>query len=194
MANKPKSAAYFVEEAFNRLGKDAASLHIMGGKFEDTCLSTFCDAWDKVSDGWFEWVMVEEVHQFEVKKEGKLGTAVPTTPFYLERLRLFGPKGDLELRRDGETFHWHFMGDVANQWLDLTTFEVKTHPAFVLPEVEERYYQWRKTDERVGGAWLAQVGSDDKNKKGMYLKQRHYLENGRIAFVRYVGFEEVGNG
>lgn len=191
MSNKPKNAADFVEAAFNRLGQDSPVLHLMGGKFAAIDLTSFCDTWNGVPDGWCEWAMVEEVHQFDVKKVGKLRTAVPANPFYLERLRLFGPKGDLQLRRDGETFYWHFIGDGTNQWPNLATFGSQPCSTSALLEVEERYYQWRKTDGRVNSLWLNHIGLADE---GVYLKQKHYLENGRIVFVRYIGFEEVKNG
>lgn len=200
MDNKnPNLAIVEITKAFQTIA-DAREvsqddLLIWGGHFAPEQLSDFVQAWD--GSPHFLWAMVEEVSTFYVKKANTPGGAIPQPEYLLLRLRIFGPDGDLDIRRDGNRFYWHFIGDANAQWqiLDDEAFALSSFwadapdPPAVLREVEKRYYQWKRDmlEQRVKLDWVPQ---NEPNKTFNYLKQRHYLDNGRIAFVRYVDFKE----
>ena len=176
-----------------------ADLSIWGGHFTPKQLPDFVQTWDGLPH--FRWAMVEEVSNFTVKKAKTPRSAVPQPDYLLLRLRIFGPAGDLDIRRDGDHFYWHFIGDANAQWqikngdafAQSNFWEDALNPPALLREVEQRYFQWLRDmpEQRVKSDW---VPENEPNKTFNYLQQRHYLDNGRLAFVRYVDFEEDNNG
>ncbi|MCI0396951.1 MAG: hypothetical protein L0322_18700 [Chloroflexi bacterium] len=196
-------AADFVGQAFARAGQarvvGTEELHIWGGQFSENSALAFLDAWQDALGRQMTWRMVEEVSDFYVQQVGPGDSTLPCEPFQLERLRLFGEDGDLEIRRDMADFHWRFIGEAAKTWpaLDGETFPYQdfwktpwpSPPVF--REVEQSYYQWRLQDDRVTNTWSHGTGLPVE---GVVLRQKHYLDNGRVAFVRYVGFMEEKHG
>lgn len=79
---------------------------VWGGRFEATTERTgaFLAEWKAFDMPWriCEWV---SDFRFEYQPE-----TAPSDLEYLERTRLFGPGGDLELRRDGDEMLWRFIG------------------------------------------------------------------------------------
>jgi hypothetical protein len=176
-------------------------LVIWGGEFSDGQLDAFLDAWGELLVNPMFWHMYEYVSNFLVKRVSSLEAARPTSGFDLERVRFFGPSGDLDLRRDGQRFLWRFIGERDSSWPDLSpSFEVRDFWAESPPDppvfrqVAHRYYQWRAGDERVNQDWWRETGFSSG--RDIYLTQDHYLHSGRIAFVRYTDLtdEEVNRG
>ena len=87
-------------------------LAIWGGSFEASKLQEFLDAWGlekrKMPYRVWEWAsaMVFEKDTLPDQTEDPMKALE-----WLERGRAFGPDGDLSLRRDGERFFWHFVGE-----------------------------------------------------------------------------------
>ena len=198
--NKSNLAIKTIEKAFQQIAdtRDVGKndLLIWGGHFSQDQLPLFLQAWDNTPH--CAWAMVEEVSRFYVKRVATPANALPQPAYLLQRMRLFGLTGDLDIRRDGDTIYWHFIGETGGDWkgVDLDGFSVAdfwqeaTEPPTLLREVEQRYFQWLRDmpEQRVTSHWVPQ---DEPNKTFNYLRQLHYLDNGRIAFVRYVDFEEV---
>lgn len=206
MSDDPQTAQEFIEKAFTdaeaTLEKeyDADSLFIWGGQFseydedeEKNLLEQFLTTWQGDNSPSFTWAMVEEVDCFYVEPASVIKLA--GRPDQLERVRLFGPDGDLSIRRDAKQFYWHFISESHAQ----VPVEAAFHPESFWQETanqkctfarhERRYYQWRRDEreQRVTHKWA----SDDALQDKQYLRQVQYLENGRVAFVRYVDFEET---
>ena len=82
---------------------------IWGGIFEAEDPTDFLKTWElgKRDMPWriWEWVSATSIDHVDKGKE-----ELPDNPKLLERARLFGPDGDLSLRRDGNRFLWHFVG------------------------------------------------------------------------------------
>lgn len=176
----------------------SSDLVIWGGNFPDKQLPAFLDAWEDLLIEKLPWRMYEYVSYFTVQEASANDLARPISWFDLERARLFGQLGDLDLRRDESTFRWRFIGAKNGIWPELSpTFKVRdfwTKPSSnpsVFREVKHSYYQWRGTREqqRVGKKWLSDANLANQN---VYLEQRHYLLNGQVAFVRYVRFTTEG--
>ena len=200
MNNNIQEATQFIQQAFQRAkpteggmkGKD--DLVIWGGEFQAGGLGRFLMAWDKTLDK-LTWRMVELVSSFDVKRQSNdlFGNEDD-----VERLRLFGESGDLDIRRDGNQHYWRFIGEGTDRWPDLGAYLAKDgdffadYPQQLFHVITECYYQWRGGDARVGldlSPYFPQYGHG-RQAPGVYLKQEHYLVDGRIAFVRYLGFEE----
>lgn len=197
------SATAIVATVFEEVAASSAlvgreQLTIWGGHFNAEQVDSFLNAWGPVLEGAMPWRMIEEVSRFELAHAGR-DVAWPQEWFAVERLRLFGPAGDLELRRDGARFHWRFIGEANGPdgpWPALpAVFAI--HDFWAEPDqarqrfrpVTRRYYQWRgdEREQRVDSRrWLAAAGLADRD---VYLVQIQYLDSGRIAFVRYTGFE-----
>jgi hypothetical protein len=192
----------FVNKAFRLAGNaheiGANELIIWGGDFEADLLPVFLEAWDNAPH--FSWAMIEEVSRFHVEETTTPGQILPEQPYLVERLRCFGPTGDLDIRRDGDRCYWHFIGETNAGWdaLDLAQFNMgdfwqDAGPLLKFREISQSYFQWLrgKPEQRVKHDWVAK---DVPEKRFNYLQQKQYLDNGRIAFVRYLDFtEEAAN-
>jgi len=80
-----------------------ATLSVWGGRcFEDNLLE-FLREWEKTAQMPYRiWEYASDI----VFEENTL----PDDPVLLQRGRLFGKDGDLEVRRDGTSFAWRFIG------------------------------------------------------------------------------------
>lgn len=190
-----KNAQEYIRETFKRVGKHdndkvvgKDDLTIWGGNFEADQLDAFLQQWSG-----FTWCFLESVSAFAVQKAPHTYGDVE----HVERLRLFDKAGDLDIRRDGNRFYWRFIGIGGRQPLNPPFAKVDdfwaSYPSQQFLRIDRRYYQWRKGDERVG----LDLSKYFPNLKGgaadpaIYLKQIHYLDQGNIAFVRYVDLVEV---
>ncbi len=132
----------------------------------------------------------------DIKFEDK-AAPLPGEARWLERGRLFGPGGDLALRRDGMRFGWHFVGpkgvtapavgQVEDFWTTAEAaalFHQDETSALLWGERKKDFELW--FDDRVAGAKLkypvAQLGH-------LQVKYRTYSRAGRIEFVWWLGLE-----
>jgi hypothetical protein len=196
---KEKLTRDYVQEAYQRIQKATFvgenDLLIFGGAFPADELKRFLTKWEDFSI--FQWAMVEEVSQFYVKQVTKPTACLPTPPYVLQQLHLFGRQGHLRLRRDQETILWHFIGDKVEGWPAKLADEFELadywkHPeATKMRQVEQAYYSWRREFEpRISSDWWPH---DMDAAQFTYLVEKEYLDNGRVAFVRYVTFQEKKN-
>lgn len=170
----------------------AEDLVVLGGVFNDKQGPAFLNVWGDLLVTLLPWRMYEYTGRFCVQKADTRNIALPDSWFFLERARFFGLQGDLDLRRDIGQFRWRFIGEKTAGWPNIPDifplfdfWKVSTPPTPVFYEIAQNYYQWRLQDQRVTNHWSANTGLPAE---GVYLKQKHYLENGRIAFVRYLEF------
>lgn len=185
---KGKSAQDFVAEAFREAAQAPLVGHeqlvIWGGSFAAERLPAFLAQWQGVGAPHLLWQMVEEVSHFYVQS---VSAGWPSNLFRLERLRRFGPAGDLELRRDDSLLYWRLIGDAGGPWPSLAEFATEDYwdnsDDSLLLLADRCYYLWRRKDDRVGQDWLADTGLESET--DVYLWQDHYLRGGQIAFVRY---------
>ncbi len=175
----------------------AQNLFIWGGQFHNeppARLEQFLQAWQADGSLVFRWMMVEEVDEFYVKPASLPNLIAQHT--LLERARLFGEAGDLDIRRDADTIHWRFISEAhaappaLPAWVNAVPFPWDERENQSFARHEQCYYQWRQDnqEQRVKRNWLEDSSLAET---GLMLRQVQYLENGRIAFVRYVNIEEV---
>jgi hypothetical protein len=125
-----------------------------------------------------------------------IGTdAVPKDVELLERARLFGPGGDLEIWRGGKGFRWRYVGpaDNAPEGKELPWQGNENDPVFWRertallwgnrPESRARWH-----DNRVAGAALTYPISGAPER--VRVRYREYTQAGRPFAVWYTGLEE----
>jgi hypothetical protein len=123
---------------------------------------------------------------------------------YLERGRLFGKQGDLELRREGDRVLWRFIGPAIDP--DPVPDEVKTtdyeaanywdeHTERDLRPYERTALLWGADDDRDGRWYEDRVGRADLNypemegRQVVQVRYIEYLHGGDVEFVRLLGLE-----
>jgi hypothetical protein len=156
-------------------------------------LEAFLNAWRLPRAGmpWSLWQWTDEI---------KLGHAVgnPLELAYLERGHVFGVKGDLQLRRDGDGFLWQFTGDTAvampagfpagNYW--------DAHPGWTLRPYERTALLWGEDardegvwrENRVGRAKLIYPGM--KGNQVVQVRYVEYLRGGNVELTRLLALEK----
>ena len=118
----------------------------------------------------------------------------PATAERLERARLFGPGGDLDVRRDGDRFHWRYVGaaDQAPEGDRLPhpgtperPVYRRTRQALLWGTREKEQKQW--FDDRVAGAGLTYFAEppalSDGVEERVKVEYREYTQAGRTIAV-----------
>lgn len=178
---------------------------IQGGRIDAAALETFLSQWEwaQLELPWRIWEWVSDI-----TFEHQSGPPVPANagarrPQWLERLRLFGESGDLELRRDGESFLWRFVGlstvnvptsfGNADYWLtyaDRTLTEIPQHALLWGKEIQDEagspQGQWQ--EDRVGYARLVYPGMQGDER--VILRYREYLWGDNVEAVWWLGLEK----
>jgi len=128
---------------------------------------------------------------FEEKK-------LPQDAHWLERGRLFGPGGDLEVRRDGDRFYWHFVGRAGTQpphgnlhaqdfWAQAeagTRFFYNEDRALLWGERRKEFDRW--FDDRAARAKLTYPWEQAGR---VQVKFWTFSRAGRVEFVWLLGLE-----
>lgn len=175
-------------------------LAVWGGEFTADRLKAFLNTWNLPRDGmpWSLWQWTDDI-----KVQHRAG--IPGDLDYLERGRIFGPDGDLELRRDwrrdGDRFLWRFVGetgtrkpqgfDVADYWTGREDKPVRPYQRTALlwgsKEAAKPYDKTGWHEDRVGRAQL-----DYPNVNGNRVQVRYveYLYGGEVELVRLLCLED----
>lgn len=180
----------------SQVGK--TTLAIWGGRCGEDELLTFLRQWDLAEMPYRIW---EYASTIKFQKD-----TLPEHAILLQRGRLFGPGGDLEVRRNGREFTWRFIGPAGahppegnyqaqNYW--------DSHSDAVFFEEEARALLWgqrqvgndRWKENRVGAAQLDYPASDGWQRVQIHYKT--YSCAGQIEFVWYTNlskWKEDNNG
>ena len=120
---------------------------------------------------------------------------------WLERARLFGEGGDLDIRRDGERFLWRYVGEPDHappcgnklEPDDGSPVYCREQTALLWGTRERDQEQW--FDDRVSGAKLTYAVDGDPER--VQVRYREYTQAGQALTVWLQGleaYEEVDNG
>jgi len=160
-------------------------LSIWGGLCAESDLPTFLRQWPLAQMPYRIWEYASEI-AFEQD-------TLPQNVALLERARLFGPGGDLEVRREGTTFAWRFVGPAGVQPpagdYDAQDYWAK-HPDATFHQREETALLWGKrdgekwADDRVGAARLNYPATGER-------VQAHYRTFSRAGRVEFVWFADL---
>lgn len=210
MNRELRTAREIIQDVFTqtddslRNSKTSDNLFIWGGQIANdngesiSQLPAFFQAWSAEDGPDFDWMMVEEVDRFYVKTASLVHLA--THHELIERVRLFGQVGDLDIRRDGREIYWRFISETHSQLPSAFPFSAHSfwddpkNKGVTFARYEQCYFQWRRTQNEPIETRERRVTSDWADDPALatidYLRQAHYLQNGRVVFVRYIGFEE----
>jgi len=169
----------------SQVGKD--SLSIWGGRCAESALLEFLKGWDLSQMPYWIWEYVSNI-VFQNK-------TLPDNPALLQRGRLFGEGGDLEVRRDGADFAWRFIGPAEVQppdgnyaaqdyWADHTNVMFFQDNATALLWGKRDGEQWH--DDRVGAAKLDYPAIGER----VQIHYKTFSRAGRVEFVWYTGLSE----
>lgn len=164
-----------------------ADLSIWGGRCAECNLLEFLQKWPLAQMPYRIWEYASEI-AFEQN-------TLPQNVALLERARLFGPGGDLELRRDGTAFAWRFVGsaDVQPPAGDYGAQDYWAgHPQVTFQQREETALLWGKrdggkwADDRVGAATLNYPATSER----VQVCYKTFSRAGRVEFVWFTGLSE----
>lgn len=133
----------------------------------------------------------------------------PRSAELLERARLFGEGGDLDLRRDGEVFRWRYVGKAEREPVgealaypgeaEESPVYCREREALLWGTRENGQGQW--FDDRVSGAKLTypvdRLSLSGETEERVKVRFREYTQAGRTIAVWLLdlqGHEEVKNG
>jgi hypothetical protein len=172
---------------------------IWGGAYAEDALIDFLAGWDLKGMPYRIW---ESTDRIDFERD----SSAPNVAL-LERGRLFGPGGDLDLRRDDDTFRWRFVGAPGvrppkdydakenNFWAqdqnENTAFHCYEETALLWGERKgERWH-----DDRVAAAKLDYPAPDDAER--VQVEYKVYSRAGQVEFVWLTGvseWKEEGDG
>ena len=129
----------------------------------------------------------------------------PQTVERLERGRLFGAGGDLDLRRDGKVFRWRFVGsseyapvgdELEYPGTDESPVYGREREALLWGTREHEQRQW--FEDRVAGALLTYVEDPlplpENIEERVRIKFREYTQAGRTIAVWLLGLDRYREG
>jgi len=179
-------------EQVNKPQVGQGNLAIWGGTCAENALVDFINGWSLTEMPYHIWESTDRI-KFEKEEEVRVPNVM-----LLERGRLFGLAGDLDLRRDGDTFRWRFVG--AHTMHPPEGHNVKEndfwaqHPDAVFHCYEETALLWGKREgerwheNRVAAAELDYPGMDSAERVKVTYKV--YSRAGRVEFVWLTGLRE----
>lgn len=175
------------------------SLVAWGGAFDADQVEVFLKLWSLPCDAmsWGLWQWTDNIALLYQKP-------LPDDLDYLERGRVFGPGGDLALRRDGVQFLWQYVSQntqslpaaiqlpeyqVANYWTGRpATWRLRGYErtALLWGEYVPQAGHWY--DDRVGWATLRYPPLEGKSV--VQVRYVEYLYGGSIELVHLLGLEQ----
>lgn len=187
--------ADLAQEAFEQM-RNAREIRprdliIVGGVLSADKLPEFLGHFSTHMQTDMPWSMIETVHAFKVRERADLTKLLDAKQvFLLERARIFGEAGDLDIRRDGEEFRWRFLGEtIPADKKFAETFSSEdfwdAYPDIRFYSIQECHMQWQPGDGRVSTGWFE---SASLNASATYLEQVHYLRDGEVVFARFLAF------
>lgn len=188
-----------LDDPTRQYGPQAQPLTILGGACLSNALLDFLTAWKLPKDD-MPYCLWEEASRIVLAE-----MTPPRAPKWLERGRIFGPGGDLSLRRDGEAFNWWFIGPagvtapvgydaVQDFWSD------KHHKDLILHRHDDTSLLWGTWagqdkdgrdfwwEDRVAGATLTYPGVSGQAER-VHVQFWSFTVAGQLTFVWLRGLE-----
>ncbi|MEM3563792.1 MAG: hypothetical protein QXR19_11215 [Candidatus Jordarchaeaceae archaeon] len=184
------SAANFSDKIEKLIGAERISkndIQILGGEIEENDLQRFIEKWDFSN---MPFTILETLSGIIIEKKFDLSHISSNQ---IERIRIFGQDGDLDIRRDANHFLWRYIGR-KNPPKDINAkdfWNENPHKKFFVEEKEAllwgRKYDpnrnlWK--DDRVAKAKLSYPGkgSSDFPK----VRYKALSEKGVVSFVWFL--------
>lgn len=171
---------------------------VVGGCFAAEKLQAFLVACGVPRQG-MPWALWQWTDRIDLQH----GAGIPGDVDYLDRGRLFGAEGDLELRRDGNRFRWRYVGEHNDALLlsvqagefgtsepatGADTVQLSPYERTALLWGEDKSGQGKWHEDRVGWANLDYPGM--KGNPVVQVRYIEYLLEGNVELVRLLGLEK----
>jgi len=189
-----------VEEMYHEPLVRPEDLVAWGGAIPAGDLARFLAAWALPREGmpWSLWQWTDRI-------EVQYGQATPSDLEYLERGRVLGPEGDLEIRRERDGFLWRYIGDraavmpqgfeAADYWQGRGSQLLRPYRRTALLWGSRRAAKqhgkpgWH--DDRVSQANLNYPRLSSDRAQISYIE---YLDAGNVEWVRLTGLQNRADG
>lgn len=175
----------FLEE---RLTRD--NIEIWGGKIAEKHLTSFINLWDIST---MPFIILETLEDIRITRSSD---CLKIDPYMVDRLRIFGKDGDLDIRRDSNIFFWRYIGESnLPEGIEGKSFWEENPDRKFFTGDEEYALLWGKYDSRRRLWFERRVASAnlsypiENNPKRVRVQYRTLSENGILAFVRFLAIE-----
>lgn len=190
MSKKQRIDFRRVVEEVQRSQVGQEELSIWGGRVSEADVCDFLKGWKRL--GKMPYRIWEYVSEIVFERD-----SLPNKLALLERGRLFGEGGDLELRRDGQEFTWRFIGpagvkppsgdySMQEYWSNHDGISFYQRDEIALLWGKWNGHRWR--DDRVGAARLEYPASAGWQRVQIHYKT--FSRAGRVEFVWYTCLSE----
>ncbi len=161
-------------------------IQIWGGEVKENGLQQFISKWDFSN---MPFVIIETLKELTITRNFNYSLIEPEL---IERIRIFGKAGDLDLRRNGYSFIWRYVGQNSlESEINGDNFWEKHHSKKFFVEEKDallwgNYNQDKKLwhDDRVAKAKLSYPV--DGNPKRVKIYYKTLSESGCISFVWFM--------
>jgi len=158
-------------------------IQIWGGEVNEDELQNFFSKWKFIS---MPFVIMETLKEFTITKNFNFSNKEPKL---IERIRIFGKAGDLDLRRNSTCFIWKYIGENSppsdikgnSFWGENPNivFFVEEKEALLWGKYEQNKKMWQ--DDRVAKAKLSYPVNGNPERVKIHYKT--LSESGCISFV-----------
>jgi hypothetical protein len=171
-----------------RLAK--GDIKIWGGKITEEHLASFVSLWDMSR---MPFIILETLGDIRVTRNSDY---LEIDPYVVDRLRIFGEDGDLDIRRDSNIFFWRYIGmnsppegiEGKSFWdenPDKRFFMGDDECALLWGKYDSRKKLWH--ERRVASAKLSYPV--ERNPERVRVRYRTLSENGILAFVWFLAIK-----
>ena len=178
---------------------DATRFAVWGGECSADQVLTFLQGWNLPSAE-MPYCIWETMNEMKFERQ-----TLPDDIDEVEHGRVFGARGDLSLRRDGERFLWHFVGapgvrpPTGFDGAENDSWKAEANARFLMREDtlllwgERKAQQPRWFEDRVARAKLTYPLAGAPIGRAQ-VRYRAFSRAGQVEFVWFMTVEEVENG
>ncbi len=179
--------------------RDATRFAVWGGECSADQLPVFLKGWN-LPNANMPYCIWETMSEMRFKAQ-----TLPADVAELERGRVFGPRGDLSLRRDSERFLWHFVGEkgvnppAEFDKAENDFWQAEPDAQFLMTEDtlllwgERKDQQPRWFEDRVARAKLTYPIAGTPSGRAQ-VRYRAFTRAGQVELVWFMRLEEVQHG
>lgn len=199
-----QSAAFPGFESILSKPRGPQQLSIRGGEVDDEpqAIQALLDAWRLPNDD-TPWILAEWVHDMALLSSPSWSVHPDRDSWHLlERLRIFGPGGDFELRRDEARLHWRWIGPAPDTGqskpLPGDDYWDTEHTEFICVDI--KHLLWGKLDPDRG-VWIDDrvarvpldypITADSKEAGRVTIRGLQFIAQGAPQFVWWQDIEGV---
>jgi hypothetical protein len=171
-----------------RLAK--GDVEIWGGRITEEYLDSFFNLWDLTR---MSFAILETLGEIRVTRDSDY---LEMNPYLVERLRIFGEDGDLDIRRDSNIFLWRYIGkNKLPEGIEGKSFWYENPDKRFFVGNDECALLWGKYDSRKKLWYERRVASAKLsypvkgNPERVRIRYKTLSENGVLSFVWFLAIE-----